>query len=156
MPSFILVLLLVGLVVSYLMRQKNPELAELMMVVLVALTVLPVQAFADIQSQHPDAVDIVSTRWVPFLRGGERLPADMPPLFVLETGEEPEMMADMVQRGIVQAYVSVRPDAQWMQAPERGMSADDILDLRYMLVTQENVREVLQSNGHFLTAGWNL
>ncbi|MCF7838117.1 MAG: hypothetical protein K9N49_05760 [Candidatus Marinimicrobia bacterium] len=59
----------------------------------------------------------------------------LPPLF-LSGSPMIEMVDEFMARGLVAAAVTYRMDADWNAKPTRGMSLDEVFDLRYELRTR--------------------
>ena len=87
--------------------------------------------FADLLARHEDVVAVVSflTLQPDVIYG----PQDRPPLYFVDFG----MMQPLEFRdlgGAVGAVVQFREDADWRTKPGRGMSKEEVFELRYKLI----------------------
>jgi hypothetical protein len=83
---------------------------------------------------HPGAVALVSAVGIPYFEN--RPPQNMPPLYILEAPDFGENN-DLLSQGTVQALIQYKSDVDWQAKPARGMSKEEIFDLRYTLITAD-------------------
>ena len=94
------------------------------------------QQFYGLLQQEPDAVAAISCIGMPPL--ASELRSDVPPLYFLEVLHEPEGR-HLVEQGLAAGGVFLRSGADWTQKPKRGMSDEEVFQLRYVRVTPEDV-----------------
>ena len=85
-------------------------------------------------NDHPDAAALVSAAGMPYFE--DRIPRDLPPLYVLEAPDFAEGN-DLLRQGVVEACIQYKNDVDWQAKPARGMSKEEIFDLRYTLKTAD-------------------
>ena len=93
------------------------------------------QQFYGLLLQEPDAVAAISCIGMPPLASQPR--SDVPPLYLLEVLQEPEGR-HFVEQGLAQGGVFLRSGTDWTLKPKRGMSDDEIFEMRYVLVTPDD------------------
>ena len=83
-------------------------------------------------AQHPSVEAVVSFIGPPHFH--RAVPRGMPPLYVMG-GEDDDLSRELLQRGVVRACVTYRTaGVDWLAQPSRGMSLDDIFNLRCELL----------------------
>lgn len=90
--------------------------------------------------QAPGAVAVVSCAGIPYFDSDPL--EEMPPIFIL-SGADLTVCQDLIAEGTVPGGVFFKRGADLKTKPTRGMSVDEIFNLRYLLVTADNLEESL-------------
>jgi hypothetical protein len=91
---------------------------------------VPIELFAKFVNEAPDAKAVVSLLGPPDF--GRRAATPLPPLFLLGMIDAPTA-DDFIRAGLIKAAVCYKDDADWKAEPQRGMSLDEVFNLRYVL-----------------------
>ncbi len=118
-----------GLGSGYRLAEATPPSGDDSM--FAAEMMLPMNVFLKMVETVPDAKAVVSLLGPPALARGAA--AKYPPLYLLEM-VDPSMAADLLKAGAIRGAVVYKDDADWKAKPQRGMSDDEIFNVRYRLL----------------------
>ena len=106
---------------------------EILEVIRMGSGMIPEEMFLQALEQAPQAVAVVSCVGVPVLQS---LPENLPPIYLL-SGADRGTCRSLLSSGVVSAGVFLKSGPDFKTKPNRGMSADEIFNLRYVLVTAD-------------------
>lgn len=88
--------------------------------------------------QHPQAIAIVMLSVMPYFAPNVPLPENLPPLYVFEQSMEPSLRS-LMEDGYLDAGIFYGEHVDWRAKPERRASAEDIFNMRYQLITMDDI-----------------